>query len=175
MDQQKIGKYLQDLRNKKALTQEQLAEHLNVSRRTVSRWETGSNLPDLSILIELADFYGVDLRELLDGERKGEKMNKELEETVRKAANYSNDEKQRLTKRMHALFVVGLGFFAIYLAMLFCEVADKSPILEVISGFSLGLSFGTMVTGVILSSRYASKIWDFKMRILKRGKDEKYN
>ena len=70
MNQQKIGTFLKELRNEKNITQEQLAERFCVSRRTVSRWETGNNMPDLDILIEMADYYGVDLRELLDGERK---------------------------------------------------------------------------------------------------------
>ena len=55
---------------------------MNVSRRTVSRWETGNNLPDLSILVELADLYDVDLREIFDGERKSETMDKDLKETM---------------------------------------------------------------------------------------------
>ena len=68
-DQQKIGAFLKELRKEKNLTQEKLAEKLNVTSRTVSRWETGVNLPDLSLLVELADFYGVDIREIIDGER----------------------------------------------------------------------------------------------------------
>ena len=72
MDLQKIGTFLKELRKEKGLTQEQLAETLNVSRRTVSRWETGSNLPDLDLLAEMSDLYQVDLRELLDGERKND-------------------------------------------------------------------------------------------------------
>ena len=170
MNQQKIGEFLRQLRNENALTQEQLAEQLGVSRRTISRWETGSNLPDLSILIELADFYGVGLRELLDGERKSEKMNTELEETVRKAADYSNEEKQKLTKRMHILFVVGLITFIVYLAMSAFGVADKTPIHEGVSGFSLGISFGMMIVGVIMTSRYSSKFLAFKMKILHHKK-----
>ncbi|MBQ3236879.1 MAG: helix-turn-helix transcriptional regulator, partial [Oscillospiraceae bacterium] len=69
MDQIKIGKFLKHLRKEKGLTQEQLAEQFFVSSRTVSRWETGSNMPDLDILIELADFYNADIREIIDGER----------------------------------------------------------------------------------------------------------
>ena len=70
MDLMKIGKLLQELRREKELTQEQLAEQLGVARRTVSRWETGSNMPDLDVLMELSDFYDVGLREILNGERK---------------------------------------------------------------------------------------------------------
>ena len=47
MDQIKIGSFMKELRKEKGLTQEQLAEQFDVSRRTVSRWETGSNLPNI--------------------------------------------------------------------------------------------------------------------------------
>lgn len=60
MNQRKIGEFLKQLRKEKGLTQEQLAEHFYVSSRSVSRWETGSNMPDVDMLIELADFYNVD-------------------------------------------------------------------------------------------------------------------
>ena len=67
MDIKKIGSLLKELRKEKGLTQEQLAEEFYVSSRTVSRWETGSNLPDIDILIGLSEYYNVDIRELLDG------------------------------------------------------------------------------------------------------------
>ena len=100
MNQQKIGTFLKELRNEKNLTQEQLAEVFGVSRRTVSRWETGSNMPDLTLLVEMADYYDVDLWELLDGERKSKRMNKELEETVLKVADYTNEQKRKLLRMM---------------------------------------------------------------------------
>ncbi len=56
MDQKKIGRFLKELRKEKNITQEQLAEKIKVSGRTASRWETGSNMPDISLLAELADF-----------------------------------------------------------------------------------------------------------------------
>lgn len=101
MDQKKIGSFLKELRKEKGLTQEQLAELMYVSDRTVSRWETGSNLPSLDILIRISDYYNVELSEILDGERKSGKMNKELEETVLKVADYSNDEKMKMMKKLH--------------------------------------------------------------------------
>ena len=74
MDQNKVGSFIKELRKVKNLTQEQFAEEFSVSRRTVSRWETGNNMPDLDILIEMSDFFEVDLREILVGERKHVKM-----------------------------------------------------------------------------------------------------
>lgn len=70
MNQAKVGSFLRTLRNEKGLTQEQFAEILNVSNRTVSRWENGNNMPDLDVLVQISDYYEIDLRELLDGERR---------------------------------------------------------------------------------------------------------
>lgn len=90
-----IGEFLKELRKEKELTQQQFAEILNVSNRTVSRWENGNNMPDLDVLIYISDYYEIDLRELLDGESKSEKMNKEFEETILKAVDYTNTEAEK--------------------------------------------------------------------------------
>ncbi|MBQ4603206.1 MAG: helix-turn-helix transcriptional regulator, partial [Clostridia bacterium] len=70
MDMKLTGNFLKELRKEKEITQEQLAEIMGVAGRTVSRWETASNMPDLSLLLQLAEFYKVDVGELLDGKRK---------------------------------------------------------------------------------------------------------
>lgn len=100
MNQQKTGDFLKHLRKGKGLTQEQLAEHFYVSSRTVSRWETGSNMPDLDMLIELADFYDVDIREIIDGERKSEIMDNETKDTLKKVAEYAEEEKKKLKNKL---------------------------------------------------------------------------
>lgn len=66
MDTKKIGAFLKQCRKEKNLTQEQLAEKFGVSARTVSRWETGINMPDLSVLVQLAEYYDVEMREAKD-------------------------------------------------------------------------------------------------------------
>jgi len=161
MNQIKIGSFIKELRKEKGLTQEQFAEQFNVSRRTVSRWETGSNLPDLDILIEMADYYNLELRELLDGERKSEKMNEELKETVLKVAEYSNEDKLKVTRRMHLLFIAGLVAAIIYVMLLFTDQADNYW-----GGLCLGITFGMMIVGVIMTSKYSGKIRAFKLRLL---------
>ena len=171
MNQIKIGEFLKELRKEKGLTQEQLAEHFNVSRRSVSRWETGSNLPDIDILIEMADYYGVDLRELIDGERKSEKMNDELKQTVLKVADYSNEEKTRLLRRMHWLFIAGFVGFVVFLVITLLELDTTAPY-DGIGGFGLGIAFGMIVVGVIFTSRSAAKIRAFKLRMLEKMKGD---
>lgn len=165
MDQQKIGRFLKELRKEKSLTQEQLAEQFHISRRTVSRWETGNNLPDLDILIELSDYYNVELRELLDGERKSEKMDKELKETVLKVADYSNEEKQKITRRMHYLFIGGFIAAVIYMVLYFTDHADNF-----LGGLCLGITFGMMIVGMIMTSKYANQIKNFKIRLIHKQK-----
>ena len=73
MNSKEIGAFLKQLRKEKRITQEQLAEILGVSGRTVSRWETGTNLPDLSILVQISEYYNVEIGEILNGERKAAK------------------------------------------------------------------------------------------------------
>ena len=107
MDQKKIGAFLKTLRIEKNLTQEQLAEKFNVSNRTISRWETGNNMPDLSMLTEISDFYEVDNREIIDGERKSEKMEKDLKETLVKVAKYTDLKKEEKKKKLNHYFMLG--------------------------------------------------------------------
>jgi len=108
MNQQKMGEFLKHLRKEKGLTQEQLAERFYVSSRTVSRWETGSNMPDLDMLVEFADFYDVDIREIIDGERKSEAMNKEQKETLIKMADYCKGREKMLLRKMITIVMIGI-------------------------------------------------------------------
>ena len=94
MDTKKIGAFLKQCRKEKNLTQEQLAEKFGVSARTVSRWETGINMPDLSVLVQLDEYYDVEIRELLDGDR-SQSMNKDRIETLDIVAVYEYWGKQK--------------------------------------------------------------------------------
>lgn len=161
----KIGSFLKELRKEKGLTQEQLAELMYVSDRTVSRWETGSNLPSLDILIRISDYYNVELSEILDGERKSGKMNKELEETVLKVADYSNDEKMKMMKKLHIFSWIGVVSFLIYLALDVTGLAGQG-ITEAIASFCSGLSLGMLITAVLYTSNSIYKIKAFKKRLL---------
>ncbi|MBO1304528.1 helix-turn-helix domain-containing protein [Enterococcus sp. 669A] len=167
MDQAKIGKFFKVLRMEKQLTQEQFAEIMSVSNRTVSRWETGANMPDLDVLIQIADYYEVEIAEIIDGERKSEKMNEELKETTLKVADYSNEERKKLTKRMHILFLLGAIASALFIILDLMGVADTG-FTETIASFALGFSFGMLVVGVIVTSQYMIKIRKFKQRLLNR-------
>ena len=168
MDQQKIGTFLKELRRERNITQEQLADKMMVSRRTVSRWETGSNMPDLDILIDISEFYDVDLKEILNGERKEKSMNTETKDTIMKVAEYSNDEKEKMTKRFHIMFIVALVFLTVAIAVFFIDCFGPE-VSDFINGICIGVGYGMVVLGVIMTSKYAKQIRDMKMRLIGRG------
>ena len=68
MDQIKIGKFIAERRKTKNLTQQQLAEKLNITDRAISKWETGKGMPDSSIMMELCKELDISVNELLSGE-----------------------------------------------------------------------------------------------------------
>ena len=99
MDQVKIGNFLKKLRKEKGITQEQLAEILNVSGRTVSRWETGNNMPDISILVDIADYYDISIPEIISGERKSEMMNEEERKIAKTMSDMQLQRKRRFLRK----------------------------------------------------------------------------
>ena len=117
MDQRKVGSFLKELRREKGITQEQLAEQLNVSGRTVSRWETGSNMPDIDILVELAELHDVTIPEIIDGERKSENMKKEVKETALALSEYAENINRNIRKKLLWLTVAAIIGMAAFLTI----------------------------------------------------------
>lgn len=152
MDQKKSGSFLRELRKEKQLTQEQLAERFGVTSRSVSRWETGSNMPDLSILVELADFYDVDIRDIIDGERKGEDMNKEEKERLQLVADYAETEKNTLLMRLRIFSIVGLISLIAGLTMMVISRDNNLPVYDYLMGTLMGVAIGALLVAVFYST-----------------------
>ena len=68
MDCSKVGRLILSLRQERGLTQKQLAESLGLSDRTISKWERGLGLPDVSLLRELSAVFGVNIERILAGD-----------------------------------------------------------------------------------------------------------
>lgn len=167
MDQKKIGSFLKELRTEKKMTQERLAEMLGVTNRSVSRWENGVNMPDFDLVIEMANYYDVSIEEILDGERKNEMIDKQTEQTMKKVADYENQEKIRLSRRMCGLFLAAIAALVVYAVLEIQGLAD-SGVYEDIASFALGLVFGVLLVGALFTSRYGAKLRAMKRRLLRR-------
>ncbi len=167
MDQKKFGSFLRELRKEKQLTQEQLAERVGVTSRSVSRWETGSNMPDLSILVELADFYDVDIRDIIDGERKGEDMNKEEKERLQLVADYAETEKNTLLMRLRIFSIVGLISLIAGLTMMVISRDNNLPVYDYLMGTLMGVAIGALLVAVFYSTGVLENMRKRKRTLMK--------
>ena len=151
MDQKKVGLFLKTLRKEKNMTQEVLAETLNVSSRTVSRWETGSNMPDISLLVELSEFYQVGIPEIINGERKSENMNQEPKDTAIKMAEYSKNELNiEKRKRINVLLMIFGVFIMISALAIFPNESSWGSIYATIGGAILTVGIYFRIKSVIV-------------------------
>ena len=107
MDLDKIGKFIALNRKNKGLTQEQLAEKLGVTNKTVSRWETGKYMPDLSLLKPLSEEFGITLNELLSGEKiEKEKIEENTEKNIINTIDYSSKEIENEHKKISIILMI---------------------------------------------------------------------
>ena len=167
MDQKKVGSFLRELRKEKQLTQEQLAERFGVTNRSVSRWETGSNMPDLSILVELADFYDVDIRDIIDGERKGEDVNNEEKERLQLVADYAENEKNILLMRLRIISIVGLISLIAGLTMMVISRDNNLPVYDYLMGTLMGVAIGALLVAVFYSTGVLENMRKRKRTLMK--------
>ena len=147
MDQTKVGQFLKQLRKEKGITQEEFAEKIGVSGRTVSRWETGSNMPDISLLVEIADFYDVDVREIIEGEKKSEMMNEEIRDTAEKMADYAGAEKGRLLRFAQIIGIIGIIALSVATILMCVNVSEPS----VISFIPILFAFAALVSMMVMT------------------------
>ena len=132
MDLIKIGKFIADCRKKKNLTQEQLAEKLNITDRAVSKWERGLSLPDVDKMLDLCNILNINVNELLNGEKIDMKdYEKKNEELLLELAKLDELKNKRLIMDM---WVLTISAFIFYLALVFisCILLQKGIILSII-------------------------------------------
>ncbi len=107
MDLDKIGKFIALNRKNKGLTQEQLAEKLGVTNKTVSRWETGKYMPDLSLLKPLSEELGITLNELLSGEKiEEQKIVENTERNILNTIDYSSKKVENEHKKISIILMI---------------------------------------------------------------------
>lgn len=162
MDQKKIGLFLRELRNEKNLSQEKLAEEFGVTSRSISRWENGNTMPDISIIIELADFYDVDIREIIHGERKSENMDKELKDTLVTVADYTNNENGKIMQSAVNMAIITSVLFEIITLIIFYFYSLSDNLL---------LNLAAIVTsfGMLYSGLSVLRLFDMNEKISKKS------
>lgn len=100
MNQEKIGKFIADKRKEKNITQKEFAQLLNVTDKTVSRWENGHYLPDVSLFKSVCEILDIEVIELLNGENNSQKTKKEVDEAIINIMALSNKDKKKKINRI---------------------------------------------------------------------------
>lgn len=140
MNQEKIGKFILSSRKKKKLTQSQLAEQLGVSDRSVSNWENGKNVPDLSLWKPLCEILHITINELLSGEEITEDNDQEKwEENMMNTIDYSN-RKIKQKNQIIGLILLLFGFFISTLGIMAFHPDSHACSFSIV----IGVMFGTI-------------------------------
>ena len=151
MTNTKIGTFIAALRKAQGMTQEQLAEKLGVSNRSVSRWENGNTLPDFSLMQTLAVVLNVSLAELLAGQRLPE--DSKAEASIRLALELVQREKAVLRKALNRCF--GFGVVLILCGVLFRSFTEVPQVFFLLC---CGLGAAFIIAGFVINNRKATMI-----------------
>lgn len=120
----KIGSFIQQLRKENNLTQEQLADKLGVSNRSVSRWENGTTMPDIALMKCICDEFDISISELINGERQDSSPNEinteekamlKTKEIANIILELSKHESKQKTKTVTFYFSLGFLFLGVIL------------------------------------------------------------
>lgn len=115
MDQLKIGKFISQLRLDNDMTQEELAQRLGVSNRSISRWENGRNMPDISLFDSICELFGITLEEFLLGERiaKADDVSIDADAIIEEYKKGKRNRKNRILRRLSIATIVIFGLVSI--------------------------------------------------------------
>lgn len=148
MTNEKIGSFIAAMRKERNMTQEQLAEKLGISNRSISRWENGKTMPDWSLMESICRELNVSMSELLRGEKEAQTM--EVRETVALMAALADREKERKAKELNEYLIPGSLLLALVLLW------DWLPVAPMVLPLRLGLSgigMGLLIMAVIINGR----------------------
>jgi len=155
IDKVEFGLFLSELRKERGLTQKELAERLLVSSKAISKWETGANMPDVSLLIPLADILDVTVIELLQCKKnKHTNINKEVEQLVKKAIDLKENEvKIKNSTRKKYIF-----FF--FISLIIAAIETFALIQEGYNSYYIADFIPFMITALILSGYFTLLVKD---------------
>ena len=149
MNQLSTGKFLSKKRKEKNLTQEQLAEKLGVSNKTISKWETGKWMPDYVIVESLCAELEITIAELMDGEEAEGKSVRTYDDGQMMDLLRRTQELEKQKKQLYVIILIVMGIALQALSHTF----GGSDVTDFLSGLLVGLSIGEMLVGVYVVGR----------------------
>ena len=145
MNQTAIGSYIAKKRREKNLTQEQLAEKLGVSNKTISKWENGKCMPDYSIIEQLCKELSVTLSELMDGEDAAEDSVRVYDDEQILDLLRRTQELERQKGILYGVILIVLGIASSALS----KTTGGTDVQDFFSGVLMGLSVAEILAGIV--------------------------
>lgn len=149
MNQTAIGSYIAKKRREMNLTQEQLAEKLGVSNKTISKWENGKCMPDYSIIEELCETLSISLSELMDGEDEAEDSVRVYDDEQILDLIRRTQELERQKSILYGVILIVLGIASNAMA----ATIGGSDVKDFASGLLMGLSIAEILVGIYFVGR----------------------
>ena len=149
MNQTAIGGYIARKRKEQNLTQEQLAEQLGVSNKTISKWENGKCMPDYSIIQKLCDALHVTLPELMDGEDAAEDSVRVCDEAQILDLLRRIQELERQKGILYGLLLIVLGIASSAMS----GTVGGTDVRNFTSDILMGLSVAEMLAGIVVAGK----------------------
>lgn len=174
MNQEKIGKFIATLRKEKNMTQQQLADSLNVTDRAVSNWENGRRLPDYTYLPLLAEILETSIQELLNGRKMTKEEMLELKDSLEKLIEYETDNQIKNSKKFNKFIINGNIFIALGLLQTqfdYLNYIFTNNFANFFQGVFLGIGMALEIMGVYNNSHNIS-ICEKKKELLKKLKNK---
>lgn len=143
MNQEKIGKFIATCRREKKITQSELSEQLGVTDRSVSNWENGKNMPDLSLFRPLCEILGITINELLSGEKLNkEKYQEKFEKNIVDTIDYSTKKMNKYSQVISLIIIIFGLFISLSAIMIFPSESSWGSVYSVfgIIVFMIGIS-----------------------------------
>ncbi|HOJ45028.1 MAG TPA: helix-turn-helix transcriptional regulator [Bacilli bacterium] len=144
MNAQKIGSFISALRRAKGLTQQQLADLFHVSNKTVSKWECGNALPEITVLMALGEYFEVSVDEILQGERKETGKNLAVDTELKKQKARLNYFYKKRISQLNIFSIVSYALLIISVSLLVIFFSLQKY------GLALGLGIPLFVIGICL-------------------------
>lgn len=160
MNQEKIGKFILECRKNKKLTQSELAEKLGVTDKSISNWENGRNMPDLSLFKPLCEILDISINDLISGEKISEdKYQEKLEENIISTIDYTN---KKVLEKNNIINIIFISFGIIL------SISAMTIFLSESSWGSIYSIFGVLLSliGVL---RFTKKLNYYKILLINLG------
>ena len=170
MNQEKIGKFISELRKEKSMTQEQLAEKIGVTGKSISRWENGNTLPDISLLVQLSEILDTTLPELINGRKMTKEELLAQKETINNLIELETTKQIGYNQKSFRFLMIGLSLTALalldnnihYLKYIFTQNAN-----DFVNGLMIGAGLALNICGILVKN---NKKLSEKVKVLRKIK-----